>query len=198
MAGRLHPVPFVKSLIGREFAELSNLSSVAASIFERLLENIDERNLLGELYECQLVDVDDIIEIRFRVAPDEFRNLEKLAHGQNARSCWLLLWPKEISPLIVDQPEDALHAPYIEQNIVSSLRSRRGTRQFIFATRNANVLVSGDAEQVVVMEADANGGQIMRTGSIDQYSTRDLILLHLEGGKNAFERKRQKYGFETE
>ena len=197
MADQLHPVPFVKSLLGRDFAEISRISSVGTSIFERLLENIKERKLDSELYECQLADVDDIIEIRFQIAPSKFRDLEKLAHGQKCTVVLAIAMAEGNFPLIVDQPEDALHAPYIEQNIVSSLRSNRGKRQFVFATRNANVLVSGDAEQVVVMEADADGGRIIRTGSIDQYSTRDLILLHLEGGKTAFERKRQKYGIEN-
>ncbi len=99
-------------------------------------------------------------------------------------------------PLLVDQPEDALHAPWIEDYIVSTLRHRRGSRQCVFATRSANVLVSADAEQVIALKADAQHGLIERTGAIDRFDTRDLILYHVEGGKEAFRRRQEKYGLE--
>ena len=197
MSRKLHPVPFVKSIISEDFDELSRVSGVSAGVFRRLHDSIVERKLLNELYELQLVDVDDIIRIKFAVAQGEYRELERLAHGQKCTVILAVAMAEGDSPLIVDQPEDALHAPYIEENIVRSLRDHRGLRQYIFATRNANVLVSGDAEQVIVMDAEATTGSVRRTGSIDQFHTRDLVLLHLEGGRTAFDRKRLKYAIGT-
>lgn len=197
MSLKLHPVPFVKSIFSEDFDELARVSGVSAGVFRRLHDSIVERKLLNELYELQLVDVDDIIRIKFAVAQGEYRELERLAHGQKCTVILAVAMAEGDSPLIVDQPEDALHAPYIEENIVRSLRDHRGLRQYIFATRNANVLVSGDAEQVIVMDAEANTGSVRRTGSIDQFHTRDLVLLHLEGGRTAFDRKRLKYAIGT-
>jgi hypothetical protein len=97
-------------------------------------------------------------------------------------------------PLLADQPEDALHAPWIEDYIVSSLRRRRGTRQCLFATRSANMLVSTDAEQIIALKADAQHGMVDRTGALDRFDTRDLVLYHVEGGKEAFKRRQEKYG----
>ena len=96
--------------------------------------------------------------------------------------------------MLVDQPEEALHAPFIQEKIVDTLRRRRGIRQYIFATRDANVLVCGDAEQVVVLDADAEHGWVKLTGAIDRFTTRDLVLHHVEGGEEAFELRRRKYG----
>ena len=99
-------------------------------------------------------------------------------------------------PLLVDQPEDALHAPSIEEGIVSTLRSGRGTRQCIFATRNANILVSADAEQIVALKADAKNGQVVGTGSLDRFDHRQLIIYHVEGGEEAFRRRQTMYAAE--
>ena len=102
-------------------------------------------------------------------------------------------WTSHAPRSVADQPEDALHAEFIEKHIVNTLRERRGVRQYIFSTRNANILVSGDAEQVFVLQSDAKRGWIQRTGSIDGFETRDLIMLNLEGGADAFSRRSQKY-----
>lgn len=194
MADSLHPVPFVKSMLAGDFDTLASQSGLDRVKFERLGENVRERNLLAELYELQLVDVDDVVKIRFQVQGGAYRDLENLAHGQKCTVVLSVAMAEGNFPLIVDQPEDALHAPYIEDNIVSTLRRDRGSRQCIFATRNANVLVSGDAEQVIIMDGDADRGWVQRSGSIDRFSTRDLVLLHLEGGIDAFQRKQAKYG----
>ena len=197
MAKELHPVPFVKSLLEQDYDQLEQVSEVKAALFGRLYDNLIDRRLMKELYDLQIVNVDDVVRIRFAVSEGEYRDLEMLAHGQKCTVVLAVAMAEGEFPLIVDQPEDALHAPYIEDNIVRTLRDHRGHRQCIFATRNANVLVSGDAEQVIVMEADSNTGRVKRTGSIDQFDTRDLILLHLEGGRTAFERKQLKYGIDA-
>ena len=100
------------------------------------------------------------------------------------------------SPLLVDQPEDALHAPGIEEGIVASLRSGRGGRQCIFATRNANILVSADAEQIIALKATAQRGRVDGAGSLDRFDHRQLIIYHVEGGEEAFQRRKTMYTLE--
>lgn len=97
-------------------------------------------------------------------------------------------------PLLVDQPEDALDSPFIFDYVVKTLRMQKELRQFILTTHNANILVSADTEQVFVLKATATDSKIDSFGSIDRFNTRDLILLNLEGGKDAFDLRRKKYG----
>jgi hypothetical protein len=196
MAQKLHPVPFVKSLLGRDFRAPAELTEVREELFGRLLEVIEERNRLDELFELQLVDVEDGVGVQFAVGAETYRDLEGLAHGQKCSVVLMISLAEGDFPLVVDQPEDALHAPWIEDYIVPSLRNLRGSRQCIFATRSANVLVSADAEQVIALTADANQGQIERTGALDRFDTLDLILYHVEGGREAFKRRQEKYGLE--
>ncbi|MEX2554608.1 MAG: PHP domain-containing protein [Actinomycetota bacterium] len=195
MAKRLHPVPFVKSLLTQDFDTPAQESDLAQGVFQRLHETIHERNRLGDLYELQLVDLEDGVRIQFAVEEQEYRDLEALAHGQKCTVVLMVALAQGDAPLIVDQPEDALHAPWIEEYIVARLRGDRGARQCLFATRSGNVLVSADAEQVLAMDADAHAGRVTKTGALDRFETRELVLYHVEGGREAFERRKLKYGF---
>lgn len=194
MAKTLHPIPFVKSLWAEDYEILARTSKLEKRLFERLRKVVVDEDRLTNLYELQLTDVEDRIDVRLEVAKGTYKNLESLAHGQKCTVILMVALAEGTFPLLADQPEDALHAKFIESYIVETLRQRRGIRQYIFSTRNANVLVSGDAEQVLALDSDAQRGWIERQGSIDRFETRDLILLNLEGGKDAFTRRSQKYG----
>ena len=162
----------------------------------RLWETIVERNRLSALYELQLTDVEDVIEVQLQVAQGNYRRLEDLSHGQKCMVVLMVALAEGDFPFLVDQPEDALHAPSIEEGIVATLRSGRGSRQCLFATRNANILVSADAEQIIALEADAQRGKVAGTGSLDRFDHRQLIIYHVEGGEEAFQRRMTMYTLE--
>ena len=159
-------------------------------------DTIVDRNRLAELYELQLTDVEDVIEVQLQVAQGNYRRLEDLSHGQKCMVVLMVALAEGEFPLLVDQPEDALHAPSIEEGIVATLRSSRGSRQCVFATRNANILVSADAEQIIALEADAQKGHVAGTGSLDRFDHRRLIIYHIEGGEEAFQRRKTMYTLE--
>ena len=73
------------------------------------------------------------------------------------------------APLLIDQPEDDLDNHFIFDQIVTTLRKEKEKRQFLIATHNANIPVSGDAELIMVLEADDQHGYISENGigSID-------------------------------
>jgi len=195
MVETLHPIPFVKSLLHEDFQALSNLSGLDEAVFRRLLnEGILDKDRLDDLLEFQLTDREDIVRIQFDVQGGEYRDLEALAHGQKCTVVLMVALAEGTAPLLVDQPEDALHAPWIEENIVTTLRADRGRRQCIFATRSANVLVSADSEQIIAMSSQSDKGWIDQTGGLDRFDTRRLVIYHVEGGPEAFARRRSKYG----
>ena len=127
--------------------------------------------------------------------------LENLSTGQRATAVLLLLLLESDAPLIVDQPEDDLDNRFITEGIVPRMREEKQRRQFIFSTHNANIPVLGDAELIVGLSAagKADGGRAHiapdHTGSIDSRSVRGLVEEILEGGREAFETRRRKYGF---
>jgi hypothetical protein len=62
-------------------------------------------------------------------------------------------------------------------------------------------LVLGDAELIVGLSTGGDPGDVhavispSRVGSIDSRSVREFVEEILEGGKDAFEMRRRKYGF---
>lgn len=131
----------------------------------------------------------------------EWREMSRLSTGQRATAALLLLLIETEAPLIVDQPEDDLDNRFIADGIVPRLRKEKLRRQFLFSTHNANVPVLGDAELILGIDAEGDGESgIARVpeewrGSIDCPSIQDVVESILEGGKAAFETRRQKYGF---
>ena len=133
-------------------------------------------------------------------APD-WRTLEGLSTGQKATAVLLLLLLESEAPLIVDQPEDDLDNRFITEGVVPKMRDEKRRRQFIFATHNANIPVLGDAELIVGLIAKGEAGQgraempAEYMGSIDSRTVQSIVEDILEGGKEAFEIRRRKYGF---
>lgn len=134
--------------------------------------------------------------------PPSWQVLEDLSTGQKATAVLLLLLLESDAPLIVDQPEDDLDNRFITEGVVPKMREEKRRRQFVFATHNANIPVLGDAELIVGLTASGEAGQEGRArmpkehmGSIDARSVRELVEEVLEGGREAFEMRRLKYGF---
>ena len=68
---------------------------------------------------------------------------------------------------------------------------------FLFATHNANIPVFGDAEWIGVFTAVENHGSLVfeAQGSIDVPAIRDQVANILEGGRDVFIQRKEKYEF---
>lgn len=133
--------------------------------------------------------------------PATWQTLEALSTGQKATAVLLLLLLESEAPLVVDQPEDDLDNRFITEGVVPIMRQEKRRRQFVFSTHNANIPVLGDAELILglVASGEAQDGRAKiapeHMGSIDTQPVRELVEEILEGGKDAFEMRRSKYGF---
>jgi len=152
--------------------------------------------------ELEELDLPATTTIELNTAPEGegpvWQKLEDLSTGQKATAVLLLLLLESDAPLVVDQPEDDLDNRFITESIVPKMREEKRRRQFVFATHNANIPVLGDAELIVGLAAarDGNGALTAKhMGSIDSRGVRELVEEVLEGGRRAFELRRQKYGF---
>ena len=70
-------------------------------------------------------------------------------------------------PLVIDQPEDDLDNAFIFSAVVRVLRTIKERRQVILVTHNANIAVLGDAELLLPMKRDGDGGEVFNFGSVD-------------------------------
>ena len=101
-------------------------------------------------------------------------------------------------PLVVDQPEDSLDNAFIVRRIAQELHVAKTEGQFLFAIRNTSIPVFGDAECIGVCSASESHGKLPldAQGSIDMPAIRDQVANILEGGKEAFMQRKEKYGFD--
>lgn len=121
------------------------------------------------------------------------------------------------SPILIDQPEDDLDNKSISDDLITFIKRKKIERQIIVVTHNANVVVSGDAEQVIVANQQGNNtpnnkfrfeyrtgaieddlpvydnsGTIVR-GILNAQGIQQHICDILEGGEKAFAKRKNKY-----
>ena len=119
-------------------------------------------------------------------------------------------------PILIDQPEDSLDNRAIYHELVAYIKRKKKERQIILVTHNSNVVVGADAENVIVANQDGAdtpnleglkfqyiNGALEDTKQRDEKAEyilssqgiREHICDILEGGRVAFEKREQKYGF---
>lgn len=187
------PVDFARRVREASLTAGYGLPAGQASALER---SLDERTLL----ELEATELLDSVTVSLDIGMDgtrDYRSLERLSPGQKSTAILLLVMHESRDPLLVDQPEDDLDNRFIYDDIVKRLRAAKPNRQFLIATHNANIPILGDAEQIVVLDAREQGGQIRSEirarGSIDAPPVRDAAEHILEGGREAFDLRQRKY-----
>ncbi|MFH1387838.1 MAG: TrlF family AAA-like ATPase [Patescibacteria group bacterium] len=126
----------------------------------------------------------------------------------------ILAESKDTWPILIDQPEDNLDSRSITNEIVPFLKKKKKERQIIMVSHNANLVIGADSEQIIVANRhgsdrqNEDGKQFnYLTGSIEHTKEKDKhckdtlkaqgvrehALDILDGGKAAFEHRRNKY-----
>jgi len=131
--------------------------------------------------------------------PNEFtieyhgKSLQHHSLGQRASALMLFVLSQEDNDVVViDQPEDDLDNQTIYDDVIKLIGELKPKTQFIFATHNANIPVLGDAEQVICCNYQ-DGKISTQTGSIDCPNIQSKIVKIMEGGAEAFEKRKKVY-----
>lgn len=117
-------------------------------------------------------------------------------------------------PILIDQPEDSLDNRSIYDELTTYIKEKKRVRQIIIVTHNANLVVGADAENIIVANQHGNNskniesvqfdyinGALENTKSLDKEMKTELesqgikehICSILEGGKSAFNKRKNKY-----
>ncbi len=165
------------------------MSATVASRFAELMPRA-QRHALRAL-PCR-----DGVRLSMMVSDGNRRPLNELSGGQRvALVLSLLLSSEDSRPLVIDQPEDDIDNRFLADTILPALRRLKGRRQVIVATHNANIVVNGDADQVMRLDATAEYGRIDVAGTIDEPLVRAAIVETVDGGSDAFTLRQRKYGY---
>lgn len=148
--------------------------------------------------DLSLAELFDFPEFEYRAKEGECIPFDSASAGQQASALLGALLSQGGTPLIIDQPEDDLDSDTVLQ-IVSKIWLSKSRRQLIFSSHNANLVVNGDADLVLVCAyltaGDQSAGHIKEQGAIDVAAVRDEITSVMEGGERAFRLRKEKYGF---
>ena len=175
-----------------DFAEFDTHTSFGKErgrkILDALRQNLDPMEL-------EVLPIDDRVIIELNVSTGtvpNFKDASELSRGQKCTALLPILLARRDGPLLIDQPEDNLDNHFIYETVVDSILRLKSRRQMIFITHNANIPVLGEAELVIVMNSDGKRGFVEKAGTVDE--CRNEIIDLLEGGEEAFELRRKRYG----
>lgn len=125
----------------------------------------------------------------------KYRGKELQHHSLGQRASALILFvlnQQENDVIIVDQPEDDLDNQTIYEDVIKLIRELKPVKQFIFATHNANIPVLGDAEQIHSCSYSDDKISV-KSGSIDCPILQKEIVDIMEGGEDAFNKRKEIY-----
>ncbi len=182
----------------------SDITSEETPAISRLgLPLADQRKLAPKLtpdgwLDLSLTPLADFPEFEYRAKEAEYIPFDAASAGQQASALLATLLSQGGTPLIIDQPEDDLDSDTV-QEIVARIWESKSNRQLVFSSHNANLVVNGDADLVLVCAylnaGDQSAGHIKEQGAIDVAAVRQQITSVMEGGERAFRLRKEKYGF---
>ena len=146
-------------------------------------------------------------------------NINQMSPGKKALVLLKLLISMAESkcPILIDQPEDDLDNRSIFDELIPFIRKKKIERQIIIVTHNANVVLGGDAEEIIVANQEGKNspnfkfqfeyrsGSIenanvvyeddgtIRKGILNEKGIQQHICDILEGGEQAFDLRKHKY-----
>jgi len=168
--------------------KLENIEKLA----QHLLDEYDIKEILALLYTSV---PEDVPTIKYKVGT-EFKALAELSVGQKAVALLIIALSDGSFPIVIDQPEDSLDLRSIWDDVCCKLRDTKDQRQFIFTTHNSSVAVASDSDKFTILQADANHGSVLYSGSINRKEIKKEVIDYLEGGPDTYKQKKQKYNIQ--
>lgn len=135
---------------------------------------------------------------KYKIITDDGREFEKLSPGWKTSVILdiILGYDKDISPIIIDQPEDNLATNYINKGLVRAIKKIKSKKQIILVSHNATIPMLADAQNIVLCRNENNKLIIKSSpleGKIDGKEVVDHIAEITDGGKPSIKKRVKKY-----
>ncbi|GHU33657.1 hypothetical protein FACS1894172_12600 [Spirochaetia bacterium] len=186
---RIKDVTF-KSIVDKyaDFIDIYNVIETADQKIFGSNYGVFKEYFMKNLKSLLTYQVPNLFEIKY-----QGKELKRHSLGQRASALILfLLSQKDSDVIIIDQPEDDLDNQTIYEDVIKMIRNLKPKIQFILATHNPNIPVLGDAEQILACNFEDDKVNI-ESGSIDKPQQQKTIIDIMEGGKEAFTRRKEIY-----
>lgn len=156
----------------------------------------DDRYQEKTLSSIFVIQPEDRIQINIKMNNDEI-GIHDGSPGQKCAAILAFIMNQGTKPLIIDQPEDDLDNSLILDLIVKNVSKMKHSRQIIIVTHNPNIPVLGDAEGIIILDRNPDGKVIFKfgkkTGCIEEKKIKEGICDIMEGGFEAFKKRKAKY-----
>ena len=193
LCSNVTPSELADLVLERNYTEISAKAKISDDWSEKIVDKLCYWNILFEL-QALAKQPKPIITVRTKSTPPKEIPVLQLSDGQRHTILLTIAMLADSNvPLIIDQPEDDLDNAFIFSSIVTTLRAIKERRQVIIVTHNANIAVLGDSELILPMCRENDCGKTRDRGSIDTDATRQCVLDILEGGSDAFLRRKEMY-----
>ena len=165
------------------------LADINATQAAKVLQTLQSREALMEL---ESVYLDDQPKIELKDG-QHFKDSRDLSTGQKCTTILPILMLESENPLLIDQPEDNLDNSFVYSDVVKNVRNVKQSRQLLFVTHNPNIPVLGEAEQVFVLQSSGRSASVSKSGTVDE--CKEEIVKLLEGGEEAFKKRKERYRY---
>ena len=177
---------------------IENLKSKLFDIYAKKSEDVADKRFAYHIQELPPDNIDrllcwfpeDSLDVHYSLKDGGgFKSVEHGSPGQKTAALLAFILSYGIEPLVLDQPEDDLDNHLIYDLVVTQLREIKQLRQVLIVTHNANIVVNGDAENVVALDVIEGQTKIVTQDGLQEQSVRDEICRVMEGGKEAFDQR---------
>jgi len=183
------PAELAEAIKQRDAQALVDKAELNADQADKVLAALVGSQVLFELETVELIDLPKI-ELN---DGGTYKETGSLSTGQKCTTILPILLMDSENPLLIDQPEDNLDNRFVFETVVGSIGKIKQRRQLIFVTHNPNIPVLGDADKVFVLDSDGTTARKVNEGSVDH--CKDNIVTLLEGGEDAFKRRKERYSY---
>lgn len=188
IAQKVSALEIVEKVERQDSAGLAELVDIPLDRAQAVVSHLFNRDLTSLL----VAPVDDASDL-WLLDGSDYKPAANLSIGQRCTAVLPILLRSESDVLIVDQPEDHLDNAFVSGALVSTLRNRSSSAQFIFASHNANIPVLGEADRIIHMESDGRRGFVRHQGALDDPLSVRAVTDVMEGGEEAFRQRAAFY-----
>ena len=161
---------------------------------EVIMESRTEEDLDDELFNLKSIEIKQLENIYYKTN-NKFIDVKKQSPGTKANILMEYIVHKDTKiPLLIDQPEDNIDNKTIYSTLTKWFAEMKSKRQVFVVTHDANLVVNGDAENVIICEQNDNLEFKYDYGALETNNSLYQVSNILEGGTDAIERRLIKYG----
>lgn len=206
VSNKEHPVEYARRIIVEAVNKAKRKKFDKKSIEEIFLQYATSNDLcevLKDTVELESIEenIKNIKHIRSEkvqkivyVHDGEYTDLHMTSPGTQTNAVMeYILHSESTIPLLIDQPEDNIDNEARYSQLTKWIRKQKYNRQIILVTHDANIVINGDAENVIIADRSYDKF-IYEYGALEYGDILERAAVILDGGKTAIHRRIEKYG----